>query len=171
MHQVYKDTYYLPNDKVRILEIPVNSSLNFQMLLYYHGYYNMIYAFIMIPCQFFQLLVSESDVGLIIKFVITIFYCLTEIFRLNFGYKGNINESFPELIAFLIQTLLFSLAFVIVPYATKHKFPHEDCMYIISILFLIFEFIIGFFLCMKFSNTMSAAYYRRTAPILSLIHI
>jgi len=50
MHQVYKDTYYLPNDKVRILEIPVNSSLNFQMLLYYHGYYNMIYAFIMIPC-------------------------------------------------------------------------------------------------------------------------
>lgn len=49
MHQIYKDTYYIPNDKLRILEIPVNSDLYFQMLLYYHGYYNIIYAIILIP--------------------------------------------------------------------------------------------------------------------------
>ena len=87
-------------------------------------------------------------------------------FRLNFGYKGNINESFPELIAFLIQTFLFSLSFVIVPFVITYKFPHEDCIYIITLIFLICELIIGFVLCLKFSNTMTAAYYRRTAPIL-----
>ena len=102
---------------------------------------------------------------LIIKFILTIFYVATELFRINFGYKGNINESCPELIAFLIQTFLFSLPFVIVPIYTD-KLPHEDCLYIISIVFLASEWVIGFFLCMKFSNTMSAAYYRRTAPIL-----
>lgn len=28
-HEVYKDTYYIPNDKLRLLEIPMNSSLFF----------------------------------------------------------------------------------------------------------------------------------------------
>lgn len=28
-HELYSDTYYLPNDKIRLLEIPVNSSLTF----------------------------------------------------------------------------------------------------------------------------------------------
>ena len=96
----------------------------------------------------------------------TTLFSITEIWRFNFGYMGNINESFPELIAFLILTFLFSLVFVILPYASKYKLPHEDAMYLINLLFLIFELIQGVFLCMKFSNTMTAAYYRRTAPIL-----
>lgn len=28
-HEVYEDTYYIPNNKLRLLEIPMNSSLNF----------------------------------------------------------------------------------------------------------------------------------------------
>lgn len=47
-------------------------------------------------------MVSTTDVLNIIKFVLTLFYSLTELFRFNFGFKGNISESFPELIAFLI---------------------------------------------------------------------
>ena len=39
-------------------------------------------------------------------------------------------------------------------------------MYIINILFLIFEIIVGFFVMIKFSNTQSAAFYRRTAPLI-----
>ena len=79
---------------------------------------------------------------------------------------GNINESYPELFAFLILTLLFSFVFVILPFNAKYKYPHEDCMYVINLLFLILELIFGSILCSKFSNTMTAAYYRRTAPIL-----
>ena len=166
MHQIYKDTYYIPNDKLRILEIPVNSDLNFQMLLYYHGYYNILYAFILIPTSLYSLMVGPINESNIIKFIMICVYCFTEIWRFNFGYMGNINESFPELIAFLILTFLFSLVFVIIPLLSKSKFPHEDCMYVINLIFLIFELVIGIYLCSKFSNTMSAAYYRRTAPIL-----
>ena len=61
----------------------------------------------------------------------TLVFCLTEIKRFDFGYMGNINESFPELIAFLILTFLFSNVFVILPFALGYKYPHEDCMYIL----------------------------------------
>lgn len=151
---------------MRILEIPVNSDLNFQMLLYYHGYYNILYALILIPSGLYQLMVFKTDQENIIKFIMTTVFCITEIWRFNFGYMGNINESFPELIAFLILTFLFSLVFVILPLTAEFKAPHEDAMYLINLLFLVSELILGVFLCMKFSNTMTAAYYRRTAPIL-----
>ena len=42
-------------------------------------------------------------------------------------------------IAFLIQTILFSFAFTLMPFIHSFKMPHEDCMYIINILFLIVE--------------------------------
>jgi len=98
-------------------------------------------------------MVAKIDVMAVVKFVLTIFYSLTELFRYNFGFTGNISESFPELIAFLIQTFLFSIAFVAVPFAAEFKFPHEDCMYIINLIFLVLELIIGFFVYVKFSNT------------------
>ena len=36
-HEIYENTYYIPNDKLRLLEIPMNSNLTFQMWLFYHG--------------------------------------------------------------------------------------------------------------------------------------
>ena len=120
-HEIYDKTYYIPNDKLRLLEIPMNSSLVFQMLLYYHSYYDILYGVILIPTGVYKLMVGDLSAGIIIvlSLVFTILYCITEFFRLNFGYKGNINESFSELIAFSIQTLLFSLAFVVVPLISK----------------------------------------------------
>ena len=38
-----------------------------------------------------------------------------EYFRLRFGYRGNINETFPELIAFQIFTIFFTLPLAILP--------------------------------------------------------
>jgi hypothetical protein len=101
-HEVYKDTYYIPNDKLRLLEIPMNSSLFFQMLLYYHSYYNILYGCILIPTGVLKLMIGSKKISPILSFALTVLYCCTEFFRINFGYKGNINESFPELIAFLI---------------------------------------------------------------------
>ena len=28
-HEIYENTYYIPNDKLRLLEVPMNSSLRF----------------------------------------------------------------------------------------------------------------------------------------------
>ena len=39
-------------------------------------------------------------------------------------------------------------------------------MYIINLIFLALEIIMGFIVYSKFSNTQSAAFYRRTAPII-----
>ena len=142
-HEIYDKTYYIPNDKLRLLEIPMNSSLVFQMLLYYHSYYDILYGVILIPTGVYKLMVGDTNIFIILSLVFTVIYCITEFFRFNFAYKGNINESFSELIAFSIQTFLFSLAFVVVPLISSFKFAHEDCMYIINIVFLTSELIIG----------------------------
>jgi hypothetical protein len=136
------------------------------MLLYYHAFYDCLYAFLLIPSGLQKILIGSPDPMIFVSLILTIFYCLTELFRLNFGYKGNINESFPELIAFIIQTFLFSIAFVIVPFIAPFKYPHEDGLYIICFIFLIAELIVGSYVMIKFSNTQSAAFYRRTAPLI-----
>ena len=66
--------------------------------------------------------------------------------------------------AFVFQSALFSLVFVVWPFVSHFKYPHEEAMYFINILFLVFEIIIGFTLVLKFANTQSAAFFRRTAP-------
>ena len=121
----------------------MNSSLVFQMLLYYHSYYDILYGVILIPTGVYKLMVGDTNIFTILSLVFTVIYCITEFCRFNFAYKGNINESFSELIAFSIQTFLFSLAFVVVPLIWSFKFAHEDCMYIINIVFLTSELIIG----------------------------
>ena len=72
------------------------------MLLYYHSTFDFVYALLLIPSGVYKMMVGDRDPWIIIGFVLTLFYVLTEYFRINFGYTGNINESFPELIAFLI---------------------------------------------------------------------
>ena len=47
-----------------------------------------------------------------------------------------------------------------------YKFPHEDGLYIINLIFLVFELLVGSAVMVKFSNTQSAAFYRRTAPLI-----
>ena len=85
------------------------------MLLYYHSYFDVLYGFMLIPSGVYKIMVGAGDPLLFIGLILTVFFCIFEMFRLNFGYRGNINESFPELIAFIIQTFLFSIAFVVVP--------------------------------------------------------
>jgi len=136
------------------------------MLLYYHGYFDFLYALLLIPSGFYKILIGSSDALIIVSVAMTFLHCITDIFRLNFGYKGNINESFPELIAFIIQTFLFSIAFTIVPFIAQFKFPHEDALYLINLGFLVCELVVGSFVMIKFSNTQSAAFYRRTAPLI-----
>ena len=101
-HEIYDGTYYIPNDKLRLLEIPMNSALYFQMLLYYHAYYDFLYGLILIPSGVFKIIVGGKDAFIIVSLSLTVFFCLTEYFRLNFGYAGNINESFPDLCVFIM---------------------------------------------------------------------
>ena len=159
-------TYYIPNDKTRLIEIPMSSSIYLQMLLYYHYYFDIIYALMLIPSGLFKMNVGRRDPLIITSFILTVLFCLSEGLRLNFGYQGNLNESSPELCAFFLQTLLFSSAFAIVPIAGKYKFPHEDALYFINLGFLAFELGFSVWLMCKFQGIQAAAFYRRTAPLI-----
>lgn len=146
----------------------MNSNLVFQMLLFYHSYFDVLYAFMLIPSGIVKIAIgnnAETPMP-IVSLVLTFFFCVTEIYRINFGYSGNINESFPELIAFIIQTFLFSLTFTVMPMTAPFQFPHEISLYVINLVFLILEILVGSFTMARFSNTQSAAFYRRTAPLI-----
>lgn len=121
--------------------------------MYYHGYFDVIYGFLLIPSGILKILIGSGEPLILVSTVLTVVFCIFELFRLNFGYRGNINESYPELIAFVMQTILFSIAFVIVPAIAPFKFPHEDALYIINLVFLLLETVVGLFVMRTFSNT------------------
>lgn len=50
-HEIYENTQYIPNKELRLLDIPLNSSLSFQKLLFYHSTYAIIYIFLMVMSQ------------------------------------------------------------------------------------------------------------------------
>ncbi len=74
------------------------------MLLYYHAYFDVLYFVLLVPSGIYKILIAnyEDDPLVIVSPIMTIMYCATELFRLKFGYSGNINESYPDLIAFTI---------------------------------------------------------------------
>jgi hypothetical protein len=93
-HEIYENTYYIPNSKVRILETPMSSSLTFQMLLYYHFFFNILYLIVIFTTIIYKLWVFKFDILVIIALIIgVIIWFPVEMARLNFGYKGNINET------------------------------------------------------------------------------
>ncbi len=99
-HEIYDNTYYIPNTKVRILETPMSSSLSFQMLLYYHFFYNVFYLCVTFTTLIYKLWVLTPNIIDILALIIgVIIWFPVELARLNFAYKGNINETVSENIA------------------------------------------------------------------------
>lgn len=93
-HEIYDNTYYIPNTKVRILETPMSSSLSFQMLLYYHFFYNVFYLCVIFTTLIYKLWVLTPNIIDILALIIgVIIWFPVELARLNFAYKGNINET------------------------------------------------------------------------------
>ena len=115
-HEIYQNTNYIPDDKSRVLEVNMNSSLFFQMMLYYHFYYDMLYFGLIFPANIYKMMVFRANPFIILGVVLMILWAPIEMFRLNFGYKGNINEAFPEFIAFIIFTFFFTITFSAVIY-------------------------------------------------------
>ena len=129
----------------------MNSDIFFQMLLYYHSYFDIIYGLMLIPSGLYKLGLGNTSIRTTVGFLLVILNVATEYLRLGFGYTGNINESFPDLMAFAIQTLLFSLPFAITPAYSKYKYPHEDCLYTINLIFLGLELLVGCYVMSYFS--------------------
>lgn len=57
----------------------------------------------------------SEDILTIVVAALEVTWLPIEIARIRFGYAGNINETFPELIAFLIFTLFFIVPLSVLP--------------------------------------------------------
>mmetsp|Transcript_27372 Transcript_27372/g.19774 ORF Transcript_27372/g.19774 Transcript_27372/m.19774 type:complete len:187 (-) Transcript_27372:157-717(-) len=136
------------------------------MLLFYHGTYDILYMVLMIPTQIYKLMIFETNTMHLVVLIIFILQIPMEISRLRFAYRGNINEAFPEMIAFLIFTFFFDLPFSLMPLFQTVLFPHERATYAINMAFIFFEFILGGMVMSRFMSTQSAAFYLRTAPLI-----
>lgn len=89
VHDLYKDTYYFPNNRMRLLEVPMNASLGFQKLLWFHSAYLPVYIIIMLIGQFHRMSVfgDGMSIGLIGAWVLLI---PLETYRMRVAYRGNI---------------------------------------------------------------------------------
>ena len=145
----------------------MNSSLTFQKLLWFHATYDIIFTILILGSNFHRVMVRDSsDILMIVVTALLIIWVPIEIARLRFGYSGNINETFPELIAFMIFTIFFIVPISIVPLFQAHLFPHERATLWINIAFVFFELVFGAFVMRRFMLTQSAAFYLRTATLI-----
>ena len=165
-HEIYQNTQYIPNKELRLLHIPLNSSITFQKLLYYHGTYNLLYAVLMMMAALHRVQTRELDWQVWVFSIVLVLWAPTEYSRRRFGYKGNINETFPELIAFQIFTVFFIVPLSVAPMVQQNLFPHERICCILNIAFIFLEFVYGAILIQNFIRTQSAVFFLRTAPII-----
>ncbi len=100
---------------MRLLEIPMNSSLTFQKLLWFHLTYDCVYTVLIWGAVFNRAMTREYDIITVVTCALKIIWLPIELARIKYGYKGNINETFPELIAFLIFTICFVLPLSVLP--------------------------------------------------------
>lgn len=131
----------------------MNSSLNFQKLLFYHGTYELIYIFLMLLGQIHRVQTFNANFETYIYSACLFLWIPIEYFRLRFGYKGNINETFPELIAFQIFTVFFTLPLGILPMTQSVFLPHERICCVINLAFVFFQFVFCAMLIQNFIKT------------------
>lgn len=148
----------------------MTSSLTFQKLLYYHGSYDVIHAALMIGGTLHKMNTRNGELWLpIVTLIILAVWMPLEYFRIRFGYKGNINETFTDIVGFLAFTAFFVIPTSLGPaiYLLEPPFlPHERTCLAINFIFIVVEFIVGLVIMRTFYKTQSAAFYLRTAPIL-----
>lgn len=125
-HDIYDKTRTMPNQELKLIEVTVNSSLYFQMLLFYHSTYNILFTILMAwPCVYRLLWSFRVDEFNIIQPIILVVWIPIEYARLNFGWRGNLDELFPELFAFWIFTVIFSFPMQFSLQLIGPMFPHE----------------------------------------------
>ena len=135
------------------------------MLLFYHSTYDTVYFVLELGACIFRFKVNEFKTPFDwVSIICLMVWVFIELPRLNFGYRGNINELFPEMAAFLIFTSFFSLPMSIGMIPGPGKFPHELCTCLINVAFLIVEVIAGIVVLCLQRNARAASFFLRTAP-------
>jgi Predicted membrane protein len=153
---------YIKTSKTRIIETEMSSYLPLQILIYYNRYYSFLMTLILISMFAYKTL--YFGYGQLYDLIIIILFEIMELSRLYFGNSGNINESFPELIAFIIISVIFSIPllaylFVLVTIA----FPMDRAVCIVQAIFLIFELTFVIITIRKLVKNQTAIFFIRNS--------
>lgn len=135
----------------------MTSSLTFQKLLYFHGTFDILYAILMISGIIHKITVRDDKLLVIhiVSLVMLVAWMPLEYFRIRFGYKGNINETFSEIVAFIAFSFFFVLPLSAGPVVMfiDGFLPHEKTCIAINVLFLVVEFVTAIAVMSRFYKT------------------
>lgn len=138
------------------------------MVLYYHCTYDFLFVLLMFPSALFRLSIQEKIVPWdIVVLILLIIWLPIEITRMVFAYRGNIEERFPELLAFWIFSFFFTLplSLAMIPWNREYLFPHERMTLFIHNVFVILEIILGIIACRAAKIKTRTSFHLRTAPL------
>ncbi|CAG9315632.1 unnamed protein product [Blepharisma stoltei] len=154
---------YIRTSKTRVIETEMSSNLGLQILVFYNWYYSVL-MFFLIVCTFIykQIYFDIAWSGIDIIFIIL--WGMAEFLRLHYGFSGNIKENFPELLAFEIITLIFSVPLMIYQFTViQAHLPLEKSLGIIQWIFIGLEIIFGLAAIFRLVKNQTAIFFLRNS--------
>ena len=99
--------------KTRIIEAEINSSLRFQMLLYFNYFYLYLVTAIQIGSSIHRMYIyGYKKIIPKLRLILTIVYFVEENIRIYFGYIGNLGESVKLLLNIIIIIIGLSFMYI-----------------------------------------------------------
>jgi hypothetical protein len=160
-HIIYRDSNYIPFSETRIIESPIFSSLWLQKFLYFNFYFAIFFFFTLLTVYIYKLWAFELNIWHILRVILLLPWVGFEIARLNEGYYGNIKETFPDLISFVLLTIINTgvvVALIILP----TTFPIEISIIIVALVFNVCELIIGAYAMSTLVRSQTALFFLRS---------
>ena len=99
--------------KTRIIEAEINSSLRFQMLLYFNYFYLYLVTAIQLGSSIHRMYIyGYKKIIPKLRIILTIVYFIEENIRIYFGYIGNLGESVKLLLNIIIIIIGLSFMYI-----------------------------------------------------------
>ena len=99
--------------KTRIIEAEINSSLRFQMLLYFNYFYLYLVTAIQLGSSIHRMYIyGYKKIIPKLRLILTIVYFIEENIRIYFGYIGNLGESVKLLLNIIIIIIGLSFMYI-----------------------------------------------------------
>jgi len=161
-HIIYKDALFFPTQGDRLIESPIFSNLTLQKLMYFNIYYDFLFFYLLLVVFLYKIYVFQSHAFHIVRPILLVVWAFLEAFRFWNGYKGNLNESFPDLFFYNLLTCI-ACVLVIVMLIFGKAFPLEIACEVIFLVFGILQILVGYYTMMRLSVSQEALFYLRSA--------
>ena len=153
---------YIKTAKVRVVESEISAYLPLQVLLFYHWYYTFLMFFLLAALYGYKALYFKKKT--FYDIIVIAIWFVAELVRQYFGFLGNTNENFSELIAFIIVSFFFAAPLLGYQFILfEVTFPLDRALDIVQALFLVFEIIFSIVAIRKLVRNQTAIFFLRNS--------